>query len=64
MLQQEIKGVALCMDQDIPSLWFLLGEGFSPSNPTACRCPMPGQCHSWFRQGDVLVVPRSHPQPL
>lgn len=60
------------MAKEIPSLWFLQGEGFSPSNPTLLTLTYPqhagvpcrGKIPSWFGEGDVLDVIRSHPQPL
>lgn len=69
---QQITGAALCMAQEIPSLWFLRDEVFSPSNPTLLALTYPqhigllcqGELLSWFREGDVLDVPRSHLQPL
>lgn len=69
---QQITGAALCMVQKVPFLWFLQGEGFSPSSPTLLDltypqhtdAPCQGNLLSWFRAGDVPNVPRSHLQSL
>lgn len=56
-------GTVLCLAQEIPGLWLLQVESFSPSNPTLLY-PRHSDVSSWFIESDILDTPRSHPQLL
>lgn len=59
---QQTMGSALCMAQEIPALWFLHVESFSPSNPTLLDSTYPWS--PLLSQGlflvhsDILDTPR------
>ena len=74
-----VGGCGTCRSQGLHCAWptrshlcGFWGESFSPSSLTLLTLTypqhtgLPCQCKllSWFREGDVLEVLRSHPQPL
>lgn len=59
---QQTMGTALCMAQEIPALWFLHVESFSPSDPTLLdstypQSPLLGQ-GLFLVHSDILDTPR------